>query len=268
VYHAWQVDGRRYLTFARAGSLRILSAPGVGTFAVDAGACEIRWRAAKGATSDAMRTLLVNHVLPLVLSAERLILHASAVQVGPSVVGFVGAPGRGKSTLAAALARAGARVVADDALVLERRGSKVVAVPFGLGLRLCPDAARAVLGKRRAMSLARSGLRSSKRFVPQDGTSLRFTRSSSALRRLYVLDVPRTRRITRVDRLAGAEAVLPLVSCAFQLDLEEPQSIRTTFERVLHLVQAVPVRRLRAVRRLDALDEVVAAVRQDIDLEI
>jgi hypothetical protein len=215
-----------------------------------------------------VRTLLVNHVLPLVLSDERLILHASAVRVGSSVVGFVGAPGRGKSTLAAALARAGACVVADDALVLERRGTEVVAVPFGMGLRLCPDAARAVLGNTCAMRLTRIGLRASKRLVPHDATSLRFARGPARLERLYILDVARQRLMTRVDRLAGADAVLPLVSCAFHLDVEEPQSLRTSFGRVLDLVQAVPVRRLRAVRRLDALDEIVAAIRQDMDQQI
>jgi hypothetical protein len=258
------VGGRPFLTFARAESLRILAARGVGTFTVDMLAREIRWRSAPKAAVGAVRTLLVNQVLPLVLSDERLILHASAVRIGSSVVGFVGAPGRGKSTLAAALARAGARVVADDALVLEWRGREIVAVPFGRCLRLCPDAARAVLGNTQAMKLMRVGLRASKRLVPPDATSLRFARSPARLGRLYILDVARKRRMTRVDRLAGADAVLPLVSCAFHLDVEEPQSLWTSFERVLDLVQTVPVRRLRAVRRLDALEEIIAAVRQDL----
>lgn len=264
-YHAWHRNGRPYLTVARAGNVRVLHARGVATFVIDDHAREIQWHASRRASVAEAQSVLVNHILPLVLARERLVLHASAVVLENGVIGFLGSAGRGKSTLAAALARAGAAVVADDALVVEKRAGQLVAVPFGTGARLWPDSASALLGSAAAHALPRVRETTPKRHVPERGTVLRFEQRPAPLTRLYLLDVPSARRrTTRIDVLTGVDAVLGLVSYALQLDLDDPRRIRATFERVLDLVQEVPIRRLRVVQRLDALDDVVAIIRNDL----
>jgi hypothetical protein len=70
-----------------------------------------------------------------------LILHASAVEVEGRALAIVGPPGAGKSTLAALLCAAGARLVADDALRVDATAAGTVCFPGTLGLRLRPAAA-------------------------------------------------------------------------------------------------------------------------------
>lgn len=67
-------------------------------------------------------------------------LHASAVAVRDRIVAFTADSGGGKSTLAAALARAGLTHVCDDTLVLDVQTDGVTAMPDGKPLKLWDDA--------------------------------------------------------------------------------------------------------------------------------
>ena len=60
------------------------------------------------------------------MSAERLLLHATAVAIDGRAVLLRGASGSGKSDLALRLIDAGARLVADDQSELFRRGNSVI----------------------------------------------------------------------------------------------------------------------------------------------
>jgi hypothetical protein len=73
---------------------------------------------------------LVGQVLPFVSALRGLEpLHASAVGLRGTALAMVGASGRGKSSLAAELALAGAALFADDVVALEPVGEGVVAYP-------------------------------------------------------------------------------------------------------------------------------------------
>src|SRR3954447_18430377 len=120
-FHEWRGRrGPRWLSIGRLprGTRRayLLRFPELADFEVSADARRIVARPAAGLPVDTLRHLLIDQVLPLVTSRHgRLSLHASAVHLpGIGAIAFVGDAGRGKSTLAAALALAGARVVADD----------------------------------------------------------------------------------------------------------------------------------------------------------
>lgn len=69
------------------------------------------------------------------------VLHASAVEHQGRAVAFVGAPGQGKSTVAALACAAGARLVTDDALRVETGESLVRCLGGTVSLRLRPLAA-------------------------------------------------------------------------------------------------------------------------------
>ncbi len=92
-------------------------------------------------------TYLSGPILSLLLRIRgALALHASAVQIGSGAIGFVGAHGAGKSTLAAALGAAGCRVVTDDVLHVRAEGSRWMVDPCASMLRLWPDGAQLALG--------------------------------------------------------------------------------------------------------------------------
>jgi hypothetical protein len=124
-----------------------------------------------------VRHLLIDQVLPLLLSLEVLVLHASAVSIDGRAVAFVGPAGAGKSTLALALADIGMPVLSDDALAVADCGGVLTAFPSYPGLRLWPDA----LGARDSAPVAPYSEK--KRLV----TGLPFARSPLPLADVYVL---------------------------------------------------------------------------------
>jgi HPr kinase/phosphorylase len=88
-------------------------------------------------------------------AAEPVIVHGSAVSVAGRGILILGASGAGKSALALALAGRGAALVADDRVVLSRRGNALVArapeaiagmiEARGIGLLRLPAVPEAVL---------------------------------------------------------------------------------------------------------------------------
>jgi hypothetical protein len=106
------------------------------------------------ATLADLATYLTGPILGFALRRRGcLSLHASAVQVGHGAAIMVGPHGAGKSTIAAALATRGCRLITDDVLHLRKRAAEWTAEPFAAGLKLWPDGAALVLGP--AVSLPR-----------------------------------------------------------------------------------------------------------------
>lgn len=116
-------------------------------FWIDAFGADVWCIWAPSASLEDTCTYLSGPVLSLLLRIRgALALHASAVQIGSGAVGFAGAHGAGKSTLAAALGAAGCRVVTDNVLHLRVDGGRWIAEPFASMLRLWPEGARLALG--------------------------------------------------------------------------------------------------------------------------
>jgi hypothetical protein len=81
-------------------------------------------------TPEDVLTYLLGPVLGLLLYLRGLTcLHASAIACDGAALVFVGPAEAGKSTLAAAYARQGYRVLTDDVLVLVRNEHSIVAIP-------------------------------------------------------------------------------------------------------------------------------------------
>ena len=143
--HAWTVPGgRTWMRVAPTRDGHVIQFPGYAEFAVTPRTIVCAPR--RGLPLATLRHLLLDQVLPAIIaSPRRLVLHASAVTVDGGAVGFLGRAGAGKSTLAAAMARRGARVVTDDALLIEVGPEGPRAIPSYPGLRLWPEA-RVLLG--------------------------------------------------------------------------------------------------------------------------
>jgi hypothetical protein len=95
--------------------------------------------------TDVLSHLVVDHVLPRLLARRGLtVLHATCVAYGDLAVAFVGASGAGKSTLAMSAVQNGARLLADDCLVLDRREAGFDVLASYAGSRLWSDSATAL----------------------------------------------------------------------------------------------------------------------------
>lgn len=73
-------------------------------------------------------------------------LHASVVEIDGGAVALLGAPGGGKTTLAAALVAAGARFVVDDLAALDATGPRLAVHAGYPVLRLWPEQAEVLAG--------------------------------------------------------------------------------------------------------------------------
>ncbi|GAB3022491.1 hypothetical protein GCM10011376_27950 [Nocardioides flavus (ex Wang et al. 2016)] len=173
---------------------------------------------------DAMAGVLVGGTVLswlLILRGE-LVLHASAVDVGGRALGFVGASGMGKSTMATLMCRDGGLLVTDDVLGVTRDATGVHRCALGateLRLRqaasgLVEDFAeggshRDTADQRRALTVPAAtadDLPVTALLVPRprrDSTMLTLTRVAPAAATLCLLGLPRIPGIRDHDVLAG-----------------------------------------------------------------
>jgi hypothetical protein len=131
-------ESAHHVSVFDVGDDMLVCCSATGQFLVDARRATVTAWHANGSI-DAWEHRLVATALPLML-AERgdLVLHASGVVAGNGCgVVFCGPPGRGKSTIAAALADAGHAVIGEDGMVVTfEPGRPPLAWPGPAGIRL------------------------------------------------------------------------------------------------------------------------------------
>jgi len=103
--------------------------PAYGCTVLSAGGTEVCGAPGEGGLEEWQR-FLVAQVLPFAAALQGLeVLHAGAVVVDGEGVALSGPSGSGKTSLALALQRRGAELLADDVLALERDGEELLAHP-------------------------------------------------------------------------------------------------------------------------------------------
>jgi hypothetical protein len=213
-------------------------------------------RPLRGFPRHSLRHLLLDQVLPALLAGKGfLVLHASAVALKGRALGFLGPPGAGKSTLAAALTRFGAATVADDALVLRVADRQTEAIPTYPGLRLWPGA-QALVG--RWPSLRRTPVSHQHNKQRWFGAGVAFAETPTPLAALYLLAPGRT---PRIEPVAPREALMELVRFSMMFDPTDRAAIARGFELASRVVEAGAVRRLIVPVGRRALADACAAVR-------
>ncbi|MFD2934311.1 serine kinase [Spirosoma flavum] len=117
--------------FGVADTRLLLDWEGVGKFSVSEGK-EIVYQNL-GADIGTLRLFLLSEVIGLLLYQRGLfLLHGSAVKIGNNSSVFLGIPGAGKSTTAAAFGKAGHTVLTDDLVAIKLINTKPFVVPgFG-----------------------------------------------------------------------------------------------------------------------------------------
>jgi hypothetical protein len=133
------------VTLAEYGGAREILISDTGRFVLDSDSHQIWHHAPPDVDRGAVALDLIGVVLPYLLhQSGAWCVHASAVQTPQGVIAFVAPRGTGKSTLAAACARAGCALVADDVVVMRGTAGGVTVTPAGLPIRLRESTARAV----------------------------------------------------------------------------------------------------------------------------
>ncbi len=261
-YHQWVLpNGEEWLAFARQGSDYLLRFPNIGDFLISADGAEIRCCPQPGTPLDTLRHLFLDQVVPLLLSKQgHLVLHASAVAAPQGALGFVGASGQGKSTLALSFAKRGFPVLADDCLLLEEKCGQLIATPSYPGLRVWPEALAALV--RDGAALPRVAHYTTKKRLGLTEVGLPVSAGSLPLRRMYFLVPPDKAQQTSVtsERLSPREAFMEMLKYAYLLDVNDRERLRGQFDRLGRASALSAFYRLAFPRRLLLLPSVQDAI--------
>ena len=144
------------VTWQRCDQQFLLRVPAVARFMLTGGRDIVVAPEAEADPGD-VQVYIVGTAFGILLhQRERIVLHASAVEVSGKAVLFCGASGAGKSTLAAALAHRGYPVVADDVCGLSLHDDVPTVHPDGRQLKLWTQAiTRLELGQRQGTRVRR-----------------------------------------------------------------------------------------------------------------
>lgn len=225
-------DGGRFYCFTRTADAVVLRYPGLCEFVGDAGLADVTVRMHPGADPGLVPVLAAGALVAVHLKLRRaLVLHAGAVEVGGRALAFVGASGMGKSTLTAALCRAGHGLVSDDVLRAEPvRDGSVLVHPGSSEVRLRPAARELAAGAGRETADGRLAVT-----APTPGTR------PLALAACVVPLPSRTVERVTVRRLSTAEALLRLVRFPRVVGWREPGTAAAEFQALADLAERVPV---------------------------
>lgn len=213
-------------------------------------------------------TYLLGPVLGFVLRLRGVLnLHASVVEVDGRALGFMGAAGTGKSTLAAAFAQKGFAVVSDDVLALELRDGAFFARPGYPRVRLWPDSAEALFGASNELPALTPNW--DKRYLALDAKPYRFQSKPRPVSALYVLDESTHADSSfPVEPMSARDAMLALLKENAQGMLLSNADRAREFSQIAELVKRVPVKRLCADHESRFPAELADAVLEDFRLNL
>ena len=246
----------------RPGEWRIRFAR-VAEFLVSDNASMVRTWAPPATPLRTIRHLLIDQVLPMMLSARgHLILHGSAVAGRHGGVLLVGASGVGKSTLAVSLTLAGWKLLSDDLVRIQLGRGRPRAIAAYPGARLWPDVA-AILARGQARS--RLAHYTDKRRIVRAALSGRVA-GAAALRRVYLLGTAGP-EIT-VSAVAKREALMALLGNVTRLDTGAGGAEHDRLDTLTDLCEAIPVRGISYPRDLNRLEDVRRAIIADLSTDL
>ncbi len=247
----------RVRMFRHAGGLRLLY-DDTGCFDIAEDGREIRWTHSADVDQVKACADLTSRVMATALyAAGTTCLHGSAVVLGEAAIGFVAPKLHGKSTLALALVRSGAKLLTDDTLPVVP-GTPPNAHPGLHAARLWSDSADRV-----AIGSARTGQTQGSKHVYASLPDEHISHGVPPLHALYLLSParePQDGGAAWRTRLSAIESALVIIGHARLAPLLGGPEAAHQFRRATALAESLPVYRLSVVRDLDRLPDVVATI--------
>lgn len=240
---AWHLTSTHSRITRKLGALR-LSWPRIGTFRIEPQRRRLVYRLVPNASQDAFLDVLLGPVVSFLSIADgRTPLHGCAVRVGQQAACFLGQPGAGKSTMAAALLLAGHGLLVDDLMALTWRQGRPHVLPGYPEIRLWPASGQRLLADAFAQ-LPRVVPTASKRRVDPRRYPGGFVSQATPIRVIYELRRSSTMTTPRIDALEPKEVFLALARNLYNADLMTPDVLSRQFEELGRLTQTVPLRRV------------------------
>jgi hypothetical protein len=229
------------------------SAFDLGEFTISPDGRDIVWSPGPDPWLDALRWVLLGRVMATAMyAAGRVCLHASAVAIDGAGMCFLARSRYGKSTLAAAMVAAGARLVTDDVLPVDT-GPAITIRPGLPLLRLAPDVEQSLAFSRRVGASATYDTGKLRIDLPP---SVR-VHEPCPLSVVYLLDpVPaETEGILPSERIpcGGVTALEDVIQKGSLASLISPTESALLFGCATTIVNSVPIYRLRVTRDLRRL---------------
>lgn len=257
-YDRWlSLDGEESLRFHRTEKGYLLRFTGTADFDLDLATGQVLCTPEGDVPEETLVDMHFNQVVPLLLGYNGdLVLHASAVRTDAGAIAFLGATGRGKSTLAASLARAGCPFLTDDGLILDASGTDYLVRPRRPILRLRPDSEAAMLDLAEADIPDRDQLKARVSARPD----IPFCDSPVTLAALYVLAEPHGRTEPEIHALPPSAVLPELLSHSFILDVEDQARVHAHFDKLAVLARNVRCFTLDYPRDYEALPIVIKTI--------
>lgn len=205
----------------------------------------------------ALRLAIVGPLFGVILMQRGcFVLHASTVAIDGRAVAFFGPSGRGKSTMSAALTRAGYPLIADDMTVIDTTHGAPMVIPGFPRVKLWPDSAAALQQDPDALPLIHPD--TTKRSLDK----IEFHRQPLPLARCYLLEEADAESVSEIE---PREAIVSLIASTYQAPwVHQAGASGANLVQCGALLRSGVVRRLRRRRSFDVLDDVVRFVEADV----
>jgi hypothetical protein len=190
-------------------------------------------------------------------------LHASAVSYQGRCIAFLGSPGAGKSTTAAAFARNGYAVLTDDIAALVERDGAFHVLPAYPHLSLWPDSVNMLYGSPDALPRFSTSWEKRRLVLGEGGT--RFEGRALPLGAIYLLDERRSDHAPCTEAVRPRAALLSLVAETYANKILDREMRAREFEFLTRLVTKVPVRRVYPHTDTSQLGELCRTIGEDYD---
>ena len=207
--------------------------------------------------------LLVDALSYAMVRLGREPLHATAVLTDRGVAAFIGASGRGKSTLGALFVHGGCPLLTDDMLILTAEGDAFLAHPGPPRIKLYRAIANRIFGGS-CMGVPMNPA-TDKIILPLDRQQA--ARRPAPLAAIYLIDEDgghRPDRQPHIRRLSPALALPRILAGTASHGADEPARLARQFEFVTRLVTRVPIKALAYDRDEGDIFRVRNAVLADI----
>ena len=244
------------LSVARLDGGWLLGMPGVANFHVDRHCEGVTVLVDGDIDPDTLEHALIDQILPRLLARRgEMVVHAAAARIDARLALFLGDSGHGKSTLAAALDRAGHQVLSDDCVILGVTNAGVRVLPTYPSLRLMPDSLESLYpGERPTQPMADYSAKRRIELAKPD-------EMGGELSAIFQLDSSELDGVvTEASTLSPASACIQLAQQSFAIDPTDLSNAGANLARSAKVAGSVPGFRLRYSRRFARLPEVLSAV--------